>query len=484
MPQESWMNMQPGVTGSVPASAPAAQSQGVDPVLQEIIKNVTQPLDPDLVKSATSPVAGSHYQQVPSSLTRPVDPLQPGQLDHREVVGRGNARAQGIGNSVTAVANVIGTVATKEKQMKQDQVRDAAQKAIAAQQGIDEAKQAMEAATKSGDTATALKMQQVMQQNQQARDGIFADPKIRKALQKGFDISYTDPESNKTDEHVAVQEAIKNAKTFAEKRQAMKDLQARQNKDAGAAFGQAFEKAMPQGLAPNVQAQAQLQYQQANQKIQQAALKDYLTFKASVYRSDRTVDAARLREIGQGIMQSTRLAFQQDQQQARFRQAEKMLGIRYRQELSLIVDRGVEARKIQDEIFKDKETDPLNMYTKTRLAAETYQKNAIADGNALVALQAARMALYVNPTTGESRTPEDRDVKDIDMQIELVKGAIANDKANADNFTKQANRLVSTFGLSDGSSDSGTGTGSSGESDSVGDTEYTDPFVYLNSSPE
>lgn len=470
----------PEVASTVPASVVSRQSS---PDIGELLKNIVTPIDPNLVRAASSPIPGSHAQGVPSSLTAPIAPHQDRPLDNSQVVGRGNARAQGIKNAFTGATNALGAIVTKEAQIKQGQIRDAAQKVIMAQQAIDEAKQAHDAAIQSGDAATASKMQAVMQQNQQARDAIFADPKMRKALQKGFDISYTDPESNKTEEHAAVQEALKNAKTFAEKKAIMKAQQQKQNEAAGAAMGTAFEKSQPQGLAPNTQAQAQLNTQLATQKLQVQAQKDLLTFQASMYRSDRTVDAARVREIGSGIMQAQRLAFQEQQMQQRFAQAQTLLKERFADSVKLVYTRGAEARKVANEIYTDKEADPLTMYTKNRTAAETYQKNSIADGNTLIGLQQARLALYKD-SKGNDLKPNPTDVQAVDAQIELVKQAIQNDQSNAKNFATQAQRLHDTFGLDERSANADSGTGASSQSDAVGGTDYSDPINFLDDSAD
>ena len=276
--------------GTVPASVPAAQSGGLD--INELIKNIVTPIDPNLVRAATSPIPGSHAQGVPSSLTTPIAPHQDRQLDNRQVVGRKAARIQSVGNAFTGATNALGAIVTKEAQIKQNQIRDAAQKVIMAQQAIDEAKQAHDAAIQSGDAATASKMQAVMQQNQQARDAIFADPKMRKALVKGFDISYTDPQSNKTEEHAAVQEALKNAKSFAEKKAIMQAQQQKQQQAAGQQAGAAFEKSQPQGLSANTQAQAQLAVAQQQQKNQLDSIKALAPYFAAQVRAGSLMSIA------------------------------------------------------------------------------------------------------------------------------------------------------------------------------------------------
>lgn len=461
---------------SVPSNSPAGGMS------LDALKNLVDPIPASLVQAATSPIAGSHAQMVPSNLSTPVAAHQDRPLNQQQVVGRKASTIKAVGNAVTGATNALGAIVTKQTQIKQNQIKDAATKVIMAQQAIDEAKQAHDAAIANGDAATASKMQAVIQQNQQARDATFSDPKMMKALQKGFDISYTDPASNKTEEHAAVQAAMKDAKTFAEKKAAMQAYQQQQNQQRGAAMGAAFEKSQPQALAPNTQAIQQLGIAQATQKLQAQTQKDWMTFQASVYRSDRTVDAARMRELGSGMLQSQRLAGQQLMQDQRFAQAEKMLGERFNDQTKLVYLHGAEARKVANEIYTDKEADPLTMYTKTRTASDKYQQSAVSAGDTLVALQNARMVQYVDGKGNKIKESEvnQNAVKSIDMQIELVKGAISNYQANAKNFAQQAQRLQSTFGLDERGAENGgdSGTGSNDQSDAAGGTDFTDPLLY------
>lgn len=257
-----WGSYQPQPVTTVPSSTHATPSDPITALMAQMGPQITE----KEIQSATTPIAGPHTAQMPSNLMTPIQPYQDTPYNNRPVVGAGNARARGIGNTVTAVMNGLGRVVTAEAQNKQNQVRDAATKVITAQQGIDEAQQQLDMAMQTGDTATVAKMKDLIQQNTAVRDGVFADPKMRKALSKGFNMNYIDPTQNKTSEHAAVQEAIKGAKTRQEKIAAIKALQQKQNTAAGVAAGKAYAAAQPQGLAPNTQAQMQLQMKMATQK--------------------------------------------------------------------------------------------------------------------------------------------------------------------------------------------------------------------------
>ena len=486
VPTISWQAAQPGFSGasSVPSSAPA-QSQS-DPI-EDMIKNIVQPIDPKLIESAITPIAGPHAMQLPSSMTTPVTPHQDASYDERRVVGAGNARARGIGNSITGVMNALGRVVTAESEVKQGHIRDAATKVITAQQAMDEAQQIHDQAVASGDAETASKMMQTIEQNKAVRDGVFADPKLRKSLVKGFDISYTDPASNKTEEHQAVMQAMKQAKTMQEKRAAIAALRQKQNQTAGTAAGEAFAKSQPQGLSQNTAAIQKLQIAQASQKIQQEAFKDYTTLKASLIRSNATVEASQMRVLGASLMEQSRQGFQQAMQQQRFAQAQKLLGERMSDAVRMVGIRGAQAVKDARQIYSDKQADPLTIYTKNRQAYTTFAQNATKDLQVINALQAQHLALFKD-AKGNKLTPNPADVKSLELQMDYMQRQFNADQQSAQGYKNAVNQMSSIFGYKEGSSDADTGTGASDSSagnsseqpDSAGSTDFTDPFTYLN----
>jgi hypothetical protein len=475
---------QPAATQSVPA-APQQQTaySGVDPVQAELIKNITAPIDPNLIHAALNPGAGAHSAQLPSSLQRPIAPYQERPMNNNPVVGHKQGRLQGIGNAITGATNAIGTVMNKEAQMKQDQTRDAATKVIMAQQSIDEAKQAHDAAIANGDATAASKAQELIQQNTQARDAVFADPKMRKALAKGFDISYTDPSQNKTEEHTAVQAAMKQAKTLQEKKQILQQQQQKDNAAAGQAAGEAYAKAQPQGLAPNTAAQQQLQLIQSQKALTQETLKNYQTFKASAMHANATVSAAMIHTQGAAMMEQAKMQQQQQLLAQRFQQQLQMQNIRYKDDISLIGVRAAAAQRTAMAIYTDKEADPLTMYNKTRTAAETYSKNYMHDLDTYNKMSAGRASFYVDSKGNQiSESKVDQEgVKAYDNQVATVKAQVELDKANAENFTRQANNLRDSFGISEGQQggeeDSNGRTDSTSDTDSIGAPDDTSSYL-------
>jgi hypothetical protein len=225
------------------------------------------------MREAATPVSGSHVGQIPSALTKPVGEAPQNQTPYERPRSKGEA----ISNMINSAGNAVSKVITAEKEQKQTHLTDAATKLFTAQAAIDEAQQQHDSATAVGDNATAQKAQQLIDQNTKVRDGITSDPKLRKALAKGLNIDYIDPSNNKTEEHAAVQAAIKNAKSIQEKKQlaqqAQQQHQQQANQQGAQNFGQAFAKSQPQTLAPNQMAQARYSAYVEAQKANAAATK-------------------------------------------------------------------------------------------------------------------------------------------------------------------------------------------------------------------
>jgi hypothetical protein len=254
--------------GTVPTSVgnSGASNDGVDigARLQQIQSDAA--MQQRLMREAITPVSGSHVGQIPSALTKPIGEAPQNQTPYERPRSKGEA----ISNMINSAGNAVSKVITAEKEQKRTHLTDAATKLFTAQAAIDEAQQQHDSATAISDNATAQKAQQLIDQNTKVRDGITSDPKLRKALAKGLNIDYIDPSNNKTEEHAAVQAAIKNAKSIREKIEAAKAAKqkfAAENNPKGAQnFGAAFAKSQPQTLAPNQMAQAQLAQQQAQEK--------------------------------------------------------------------------------------------------------------------------------------------------------------------------------------------------------------------------
>ena len=258
-----WPLSQTDQTSSVPASV-GGSGDDIGTRLQQIQGDTAT--QQRLMREAITPVSGSHVGQIPSALTKPIGEAPQNATPYERPRSKGEA----ISNMINSAGNAVSKVITAEKEQKRTHLTDAATKLFTAQAAIDEAQQQHDSATAIGDEATAHKAQQLIGQNTEVRDGIISDPKLRKALAKGLNIDYIDPSNNKTEEHAAVQAAIKNAKTIQEKKQLAKQAQQQHqqqaNQQGAQNFGQAFAKSQPQTLAPNQMAQQQLEAYQQQRK--------------------------------------------------------------------------------------------------------------------------------------------------------------------------------------------------------------------------
>lgn len=473
----SWQDAMPGLGPALPAATAAPQGEN-DEVMNQLIKTITTPIDPALVRAATTPVASQRSTQVPSSLQRPVEAPTPGQHIPNPMAGAGSASGVGIGNAVIGAMNILGKVSQHEQQAKQDQLRDAATKVINAQSAVDEATRQRDAAKTNGDTTGMDAAQKIIDQNEAVRDGVFADPKLRKGLQKGFDISYTDPSQNKTDEHAAVMAAIKQAKTAQEKKTAIQQLRQQQNQQVGKGMGAAYAKQQPQTFQSNVEAQQKLQIEQLNRTASQTALKDYLTFKSSMAHANATIGAAQIRAMGAGILQQAKFDQAQELQDKRFAQSKIMQDVRYKDTLSEIAARGSQARATARDIYNDRQADPIALGQKMQKSIKTYDDAISKDAESITQLQHSRTGLYID-AKGNKLKPEDMDVKSADQAIQYVQQHMQNMKASRDSLMKNYNTLRSSVGLSEeGGSDASSDS-------STGDTgDYSDPLNYLGGDEE
>lgn len=408
---------------SVPAALPQSQSPSQ---LDEIIRNISTPIDPGIIRAANTPIPGAHGSQVPSSLQTPVAPHQNSpMIDTRGIVGRKQGKMAGIGNAIIGATNAIGAVVSAEAQVKQDSIKDAATKVIMSQQGIDEAKQALDAAHASGDTQAAAKAQELIDHNTKARDGIFADPKLRKALAKGFDISYTDPASNKTEEHAAVQAAMKQAKTLQEKKEIQKRMQQEANAKAGAAAGAAYEKAAPQGTAPNTIAQGQYAAALEQRKNAVETLKAMGPVYAAQLRANRALNVAQLNKDAEIYKAGIEAQSKLDDQILKNRQDDK----------NNTAARGLEELRgsIQKSVEMLKQGNPVEVMNLFNTASKNYESS-------IGEIQKSRQALNneLDKKPGGSRETEiRRQLQGLDEASDSAKNA----------FTLNRNVIAKGLGL-------------------------------------
>jgi hypothetical protein len=255
-------NTNAGVPASVPASA-----GGVD--VAALLAQTTAQSEQyqKALTAAQVPVAQRTTPGLPSTMTRPIGPAP-----QTQGYAQPRSKGQAIANMITNAGNAVSQVVTAEKQQKQSEHVDMATKFLTAQQALSEAQQQHDAATASGNQEAASAAQKSIDQNKSVIDTTLADKKKRGILAKGLNINYIDPSENKTDEHTAVQAALKNVQGFQAKRaaaeEAKKEYQATANKQGAQNFGTAFAAAQPQGMAVNKPAQQQFAALQAQRQQQ------------------------------------------------------------------------------------------------------------------------------------------------------------------------------------------------------------------------
>lgn len=224
-------------------SAPAQGAQTVNPA--EILSSIFAKNQDQLQKAAiaaSTPVPGGHATQLPLTMQTGPRATHPGQLDEREVVGKGNARAQGIGNSVIGVMNLIAGTETALDNKKKLEIASSTQQLLTAQQAYDQAAQLYQQNPQNADAKAA------MERNKGVMNGILSNDKIRKAIAKGMNVDFTDPKANDTLEHSGVAQGKEMAKAHAD-------------------YAEQFNKQTPQVMAPNQQAIARYQALKEQQKL-------------------------------------------------------------------------------------------------------------------------------------------------------------------------------------------------------------------------
>jgi hypothetical protein len=220
------------VANNVPASPQSSNiASDTSQQLERIFSQNSQDLQ-KLAVAATTPIAGGHANAVPSSMMRPDSPYTAPTLDHREVVGAGNARAQGIGNSVKSVASLLSNVEIAKQNKTKNEVASATQQLLTAQAGYDQAQQVLKQDPNNADAKAA------MERNKASMNGILSNDKLRKQISKGFNIDFTDPQANKTLEHEGVAQGKKMAQDHLD-------------------YAEQFNQKTPVQMGPNVIAQQQ-----------------------------------------------------------------------------------------------------------------------------------------------------------------------------------------------------------------------------------
>lgn len=441
--------------------------------------------DEDILR-AIMPISGTAPAQMPPYYTRQLP--QPGELiqDQREVVGAGNARAQGIGNSVNAV--IHGIAQFKAQRDQQQQLKDATkvQRLIQVQNGISQAEQ-IKAASKPGSPEYA-EAQKSLDHNQGLMAEMLSDKKFSKLVEKGFNISLTDPSANKTPEHGAVQHGISLFKKA--NNQPFTPEQAK-------AMAQRFQAQQPTQLGPNVMAQQMLQYkvlqQQQFGKLYAGLLGRIFTAQSADQRAVYNQNRVDARALQNTMYRSWALGqkFANDQNLAQIHHTYRLDETTKRIE--------AEGRKAV-ELMHQKDLDPINIF-KNKTAFYKFAADSEAKFNTILANIQGRLATAksdfglvqgTSNAANATRAQLQQTIAALEYQYKSVQLEQTNFKQYKDTVNSIYANLEQLSAISGGGDTSGagagTGTAPSGQPagaatpSGIGSGAF-DPNAYLNVQP-
>ncbi len=408
----------PTPQGAVPTSVGVLSSgSGVD----EILKNLAT--DQTLVRQAITPIAGQHVGQIPTALTKQTGsaPQTPTPYE------RPRSKGEAIANMINSAGNAVSQVITAGKQQKQTHLTDAATKLFTSQQALDEAQQMKDSTNAmltnatgeeaKGYQATIAQADKLIKQNTDVRNGVLADSKMRKALAKGLNINYIDPSENKTEEHQAVQAALKNAKTIQEKREAAKKVQAERNQQGASNFGEAFAKSQPQTVAPNVIAQQKLAAFQKTQKANLAATRALIPLLSAQVRANSAASTEERREAHTDNLAFMRSQDAWDRMQAQINARASALKTEHGYRLGEIAARGSQELATFKAKLTEKDADPL---TSVKAFQDFQSKTTVTQAN----LAKTVSELQIQRDAAAKQKPYNASmVSNLDAQLETAKQA-------------------------------------------------------------
>jgi len=450
--------------GGVPSSTPTAglSAQDLDDI-NSVMKSVYTPIDPNIIKAATTPTAGAGTPSMPSSMTNPLPDFQPMPMMpssfSQGVVGRKAAHQRGIANAITGVTNAVGSIISREAEQKHEQIASSTKNLITMQQAIDQAKQVLSNNPKM-DPKQAAALQQSIDRNTENMNRILSDKKLAKAISKGLDISFTDPSENKTPEHEAVASG---------KQQAQETMQ------------QQFARQMPQQVGPNVQAIQQLQAQMAQQKAQAESAKVVFPYLAQLKRTQAAFGVEGMKEAAKAAIVNANWANKFSMQNRQFQFLGQMQGRKYQAEAQLLDRKYKDLAAAQKEIFDakwDKEGlgklfSSIEHQTDTTITAEEEHQRRLENDMSLNKIP--RVKIPSNPdqaTISALRAKYPEQVLEYNMQLQQSQTRLADLNRYKVDLGKQ---MASVGGLLDAS-------GSDDDSDTGGERDLDSAYSWLNSS--
>ena len=417
-------------TGLAAGGMGAAMTQNQ---LSDFIKSLASPIDPNLIQQAYTPVPSGHDMQLPPEMQTPLAPARQTPFDERGVVGKKAARSQGIENAFIGVSNAVGSVTRGLAERNRQKTSQATTRLMDAQHQIDVATQALKTAAPEQQKA----LQDSISRNKYIMNTILGDDKMRKSIEKGLQISFTDPSKNKTDDHTAV-------------------AQGRQ------AFADQFAEKMPQVMQQDPMAQQKLslavQQKQADQKLLGSMLPRLMA----------SQDAMQRTMLVQGMINMRQLQAQDFKMQYLanvFANQKDLAKLNRDYGLDKIWANVSWTAQKMVEVFGAESVDPRvvlqlkNKATSDFLLAETRNNTAMTDLNAQ--LSSLRSERGKPGVTGERQHQIDMAITDVKHQIETTTQLIKNEEESKKKIFEGFGVLedIGKHGLPQTGGTDGSGTG-------------------------
>ena len=196
----------------------------------------------ELAEQALHLQSAGSSTQLPANMMPHIKTYQPSpNRPYTQEVGKGNMRGQGIGKAVSGLANIVGAVSTAKSNDKQMEMSTQVSTLLQNQHEIEQAQQTLQANPNDKDAQALIKHNQTINQN------ILKDDKLRKHIQEGMKIDFTDPSANNTESHNIFAKGKQMAEAMIGKGQ-----KAPPTTDAQAqGYAQKFAAGTPQQVQPN-----------------------------------------------------------------------------------------------------------------------------------------------------------------------------------------------------------------------------------------
>lgn len=229
---------------TVPDITPPAQAQAssgggsLDSILGGIAQAAQAPLPPQYTTQT----------QVAQPRVPQANNFQPANTNNRPINNQATSIAESRRkNSFAEIGNLIGNAGKAIQDKKQTELKEDLKTVMQAKQNVANAQDVLQQ-----DPSNKM-AQQVLDTNKKALNAILSDPKKQKQLAKALDISFTDPEQNKTPEVQAYKQAaqeVKSAGPFNSNSPAEHQVaQAAQKNELGGSLQTTQQPAQPQQSA-------------------------------------------------------------------------------------------------------------------------------------------------------------------------------------------------------------------------------------------